>query len=61
MHSGNDKAFRVCFNDPAQGTASADYIADNKLGSKIAVFYQSDIDYSAGLVETFTAQAAQRI
>ena len=53
---GNDKAFRVCFNDPAQGTASADYIADNKLGSKIAVFYQSDIDYSAGLVETFTAQ-----
>lgn len=57
---GNDKAFRVCFNDPAQGTASADYIADNKLGSKIAVFYQSDIDYSAGLVETFTAQAAQR-
>ena len=57
---GNDKAFRVCFNDPAQGTASANYIADNKLGSKIAVFYQSDIDYSAGLVETFTAQAAQR-
>ena len=57
---GNDKAFRVCFNDPAQGTASADYIADNKLGSKIAVFYQSDIDYSAGLVETFTTQAAQR-
>lgn len=57
---GNDKAFRVCFNDPAQGTASANYIADNKLGSKIAVFYQSDIDYSAGLVETFTTQAAQR-
>lgn len=57
---GNDKAFRVCFNDPAQGAASADYIADNKLGSKIAVFYQSDIDYSAGLVETFTTQAAQR-
>ena len=39
---------------------SANYIADNKLGSKIAVFYQSDIDYSAGLVETFTTQAAQR-
>ena len=57
---GNDKAFRVCFNDPAQGTASANYIADNNLGKKIAVFYQSDIDYSAGLVETFTAQAAQR-
>ena len=57
---GNDKAFRVCFNDPAQGTASANYIADNNLGKKIAVFYQSDIDYSAGLYETFTQQAAAR-
>ena len=55
---GNPNAFRVCFNDPAQGTASADYIADNNLGTKIAVFYQSDIDYSAGLYETFAAEAA---
>ena len=55
---GNDNAFRVCFNDPAQGTASADYIVDNNLGSKVAVFYQSDIDYSAGLYETFKAEAA---
>lgn len=57
---GNDKAFRVCFNDPAQGTASANYIADNNLGRKVAVFYQSDIDYSAGLYETFSKQAAAR-
>ena len=55
---GNPNAFRVCFNDAAQGTASADYIADNNLGTKIAVFYQSDIDYSAGLYETFAAEAA---
>lgn len=55
---GNPNAFRVCFNDPAQGTASADYIADNGLGTKVAVFYQSDIDYSAGLYETFAAEAA---
>ena len=55
---GNPNAFRVCFNDAAQGTASADYIADNNLGTKIALFYQSDIDYSAGLYETFAAEAA---
>lgn len=55
---GNEKAFRVCFNDPAQGTVSADYIVDNNLGTKVAVFYQSDIDYSAGLYETFKAEAA---
>ena len=57
---GNPNAFRVCFNDAAQGTAAADYIADNNLGTKIAVFYQSDIDYSAGLYETFQAEAANR-
>jgi len=58
--AGNEKAFRVCFNDPAQGAASANYIADNNLATKVAVFYQSDIDYSAGLYETFKAQAAER-
>lgn len=58
--AANDKAFRICFNDPDQGTASANYIADNNLGTKIAVFYQSDIDYSDGLYETFQAQAAER-
>ena len=58
--AANDRAFRVCFNDPAQGTASADYIADNGLATKVAVFYQSDIDYSDGLYETFEAQAAVR-
>ena len=58
--AANERAFRVCFNDPAQGTASADYIADNGLGTKVAVFYQSDIDYSDGLYETFEAQAAVR-
>ena len=57
---GNPNAFRVCFNDAAQGTASADYIADNGLATKVAVFYQSDIDYSAGLYETFQAEAANR-
>lgn len=57
---GNEKAFRVCFNDPAQGAASADYIADNNLATKVAVFYQSDIDYSDGLYETFKAQAEVR-
>lgn len=55
---GNDAAFRVCFNDPQQGTASAKYIADNKLADKVAVFYQSDLDYSDGLYQTFKAECA---
>lgn len=52
-----DNAFRVCFSDPAQGTVSADYIADNKLASKVAVIYDSSNAYSEGIYKTFTAQA----
>ena len=57
---GNDRAFRVCFADSAQGTLSANYIADNGLATKVAVFYQSDIDYSNGLYETFKATCATK-
>ena len=57
---GNDAAFRVCFQDSAQGTASADYIADNGLPTEVAVFYQSDIDYSVGLYNAFEAEAAEK-
>lgn len=55
---GSDSAFRICFNDPQQGEVSADYIADHKLATKVAVFYQSDNDYSVGLYETFNTEAA---
>ncbi len=51
--AGSDTAFRVCFNDPAQGKASADYIAQYSLATKVAVFYASDNDYSVGLYQTF--------
>ncbi len=57
---GNNNAFRVCFNDPQQGTISADFIADNGLATKVAVFYQSDLDYSNGLYETFRTRAEAR-
>ena len=52
-----DNAFRVCFSDPAQGTVSADYIADNKLASKVAVIYDSSNAYSDGIYQKFAAQA----
>ena len=52
-----DNAFRVCFSDPAQGTVSADYIADNKLASKVAVIYDSSNSYSEGIYQKFNAEA----
>lgn len=53
-----DNAFRICFNDPNQGTASAKYIADNKLATKVAVIYDSSDVYSSGIYEKFAAEAS---
>lgn len=53
-----DNAFQVCFTDPNQGIASADYIADNNVASKIAVIYDSSDVYSTGLFEKFMEEAA---
>lgn len=53
-------AFRICFSDPDQGIASADYIADHKLASKIAVFYNVSDVYSNGIYEKFAAEAAAK-
>ena len=52
-----DNAFRICFSDPNQGKASADYIADNKLATKVAVIYNSSDVYSTGIYQKFTEEA----
>lgn len=53
-----ENAFRVCFSDPNQGSASAKYIANNKLATKVAVIYDSSDVYSSGIYETFAQEAA---
>ncbi len=53
-------AFRLCFSDPTQGTKSAEYIAENKLATKIAIIYDSSDPYSSGIRESFEAEAAKK-
>lgn len=53
-----DNAFRICFSDPNQGAASAKYIGQNGLASKVAVIYDSGTTYSSGIYESFAAEAA---
>ena len=57
---GKDNVYQMCFIDPDQGTTAADYIADNNLGSKIAIIYKNDDVYSTGIYETFVAEAEAR-
>ncbi len=55
-----DNVFQICFNDPNQGLASAQYIADHNLGTKIAVIYNNADVYSTGIRDTFVAEAANK-
>ena len=55
----NDNAFQVCFTDPNQGKASADYIADNNIAKKIAVIYDNSDAYSSGIFNTFKSEAKE--
>lgn len=55
---GHDNTFQICFSDPNQGTVSADYIADNSLGTKIGIIYDSSDPYSSGVYQNFAKEAA---
>lgn len=55
-----DNVFQMCFTDPNQGTASAQYISEQKLGEKIAVIYNNSDAYSTGIYTKFAAEAKDR-
>lgn len=55
-----DNVFQMCFTDPNQGTASAQYISEQKLGEKIAVIYNNSDAYSTGIYMKFAAEAKDR-
>ncbi len=55
-----DHIFRMCFADPEQGVAAADYIAAKGLGTKVFVFTKSDDEYSTGVAASFKEEAAAK-
>lgn len=56
---GRDNVYQMCFTDPNQGSASAIYIAEKKLGTKIAVIYNNGDAYSTGIYQTFAQKATE--
>ena len=57
-----DNLFQVCFTDPNQGVASADYMHGNPFGLgslKVGIIYRSDDDYSTSIYNTFKAEAKE--
>ncbi|WP_419040350.1 ABC transporter substrate-binding protein [Parolsenella catena] len=55
-----NNVFQMCFTDPNQGTASAQYLAKKQLGTKIAVIYNNSDAYSTGIYKKFEAEAANQ-
>ncbi len=53
-----DNAFRVCFSDPNQGIASAQYISDHNLATKVGIIYDSSDVYSSGIFQKFVEESA---
>ncbi|MBQ8389449.1 MAG: ABC transporter substrate-binding protein [Oscillibacter sp.] len=56
---GKDNVFQMCFMDPNQGSASAQYMSDKGLATKVAVIWKNDDVYSKGIHDTFVAKAAE--
>ena len=54
---GKDNVFQMCFVDPNQGTASAQYIGEKKFAKKVAVIWKNDDVYSKGVYDTFIEAA----
>ncbi len=58
--AGKDNMYQMCFLDfPTQGGASAQYISDMELGSKIGIIWKNDEDYSTGLRNSFVEKAGE--
>lgn len=59
--NGNNygNVFQVCFTDPNQGVASAQYIAENNVAKTVAIIYNSADAYSSGITATFKTKAAE--
>ncbi len=52
-----ENVFQMCFTDPNQGTASAQYISEQQLGTKIAIIYNNSDAYSTGIYNKFKDEA----
>lgn len=50
-------AFQICFSDPNQGAAAAEYIHENEVGKRIAVVYDKSSSYSVGVFRGFSDRA----
>ena len=47
--ANKDNMYQICFTDPAQGSAYAEYIFNKKVGEKVAIIYNTAVAYPVGI------------
>ena len=52
----NDNVYQLCFSDPNQGVAVADYIVANYPDAKVGVIYNNADNYSTGIYDKFKSE-----
>ena len=55
--AGKDNVYQMCFSDPNQGLASAQYIYEQGLGESVYIIWKNDDIYSTGIKDQFMAEA----
>ena len=55
--ANKDNVFQMCFSDPNQGLAAAQYIYEQNLGENVYIIWKNDEAYSSGIYEQFMAEA----
>ena len=58
---GHDNMFQLCFSDPNQGIASAQYVKDNFKDAKVGVIYNNSDNYSSGIFNKFKKEYGKDI
>ena len=58
--AANPNVFRMCFSDPNQGIASAQYINDHNLATKVGIIYDASDVYSTGIYEKFILESKNK-
>ena len=53
---GKDNVFQLCFSDPNQGVAAANWLVANMPDAKVGVIYNNALDYSVGIFDKFKAE-----
>ena len=57
--ANKDNVFQMCFSDPNQGLASAQYISEQNLGENVYIIWKNDDVYSTGIKDQFVAEAEE--